>query len=232
MKNKQTILAVILTVCSVLVLNNRAFAQERSGVDVFAGYANIQAEGLPDRNSSAAFFDGDFFQRRTTFHGFNASVTGFPTNIFGITGEFSFSRKGNRESVSGGEDSLHTDIYYFLAGPAWSFRNSSRVEPFVRLMGGGAHTRFEAESSRPTGSGGTSTSSFDVKSTDWAAGAGAGLDLRASEHFKIRLLQVDWLPVFLRDHSINVLGANGVIQPQTLEGKRQDNFRFSTGIVF
>jgi hypothetical protein len=49
---------------------------------------------------------------------------------------------------------------------------------------------------------------------------------------KLRVLQLDWTPVFLRDRTVQVLGTNGVIQPSTLEGQRQDNVRFSFGVVF
>lgn len=229
---KTKVFGLFLAICVGFVAAPQGSAQDRSGLDIFAGYANLQAEGLPDPNSSAAFFDADFFQRRTSLHGFNVSATGFPSDFFGLTGDFSFNRKGRRNTLANGEDSFHTDVYYFMAGPSFSIRNSSRVEPFMRILAGGAHTRYEVSSSRNIATGGTNTSSFDVGATDFAAAAGAGLDVRINDNFKIRIFQADWAPVFLRNRSINVLGSNGVITPQALEGKRQDNFRFSAGIVF
>jgi hypothetical protein len=74
--------------------------------------------------------------------------------------------------------------------------------------------------------------SFEVSSTDFSAAAGGGLDVRLGEQVKLRVIQVDYAPIFLRNRSINVLGSNGVIIPATLEGKRQDNFRFGIGLVF
>jgi opacity protein-like surface antigen len=232
------IITALLTMVSLAVVAPIGLAQRaepsepRSGTDVFVGYTNLQAEGLPEQNTPTGVFNTEFFRNRTTLHGFNTSVTGFPSNAFGITGDFSFDRKGTRNSFSNGEDFRHTDVYYFMAGPTLSLRNSSRVEPFVRALAGGAHTRYEVSSRRDTPGGGSVIGSFEVGSTSFAAAAGGGIDLRFAENLKLRLIQVDWAPVFLRDRTVDVLGANGVIQPQTLEGQRQDNVRFSFGLVF
>lgn len=223
------ILVVLIAASGFLLAPIAAFAQ-RSEVDFFVGYSNLQAEGLPERNVSVPF-DSEFFRNRTTLHGINASITGFASDAFGITGDFSFNRKERRSDVTGGEDILRTDVYYFVAGPAVSFRNASRVEPFLRILGGGAHTRFEALSRRDVVNG-TTESSFDTGSTSFAMLVGGGLDVRVAENFKLRVIQVDYSPVFLRDRTVDILGSTGVIQPQTLEGQRQDNLRFSFGVVF
>jgi hypothetical protein len=97
-------------------------------------------------------------------------------------------------------------------------------------MGGAAHTRFDVASNRTTPV--ATDSSFEVDSTDFAGAVGGGIDIRMAENLKLRLVQVDWVPVFLRDRSVDVLGSGGVIQPQTLQGQRQDNFRFAIGLVF
>jgi hypothetical protein len=98
-------------------------------------------------------------------------------------------------------------------------------------MAGVAHTSFQASTTIPQTAGGSATSSFDVSSNDFTASAGGGIDLRVGENTKIRLLQMDWMPVFLSDRSIQVLGDNGVL-PTTLNHQRQDNWRFSIGFVF
>ena len=118
-----------------------------------------------------------------------------------------------------------------MGGPQFKLKNDSRIEPFLRVLAGGAHTKFEV-SSRQTTSTGTITNSFETSSTDFAMGVGGGLDIRLGDRFSIRAFQVDYTPVFLRDRSINVLGQTGAIQPFTIEGQRQDQVRFSVGIVF
>ena len=219
-----------LLVCGVIV--TPAAAQSDSPVEFFAGYTNLQSEGLPNRNTPGWLFDNGFFRSRSTSHGANVALSGFATNWFSLTGDVSFARQNEKAANSvGGEDSARIDTYYFLGGPTWKIRKAFNLEPFARVMAGAAHTRFRAASTTPT-AGGTSTSSFKVGSTDFAASVGGGFDLRLSDRAKLRLLQVDYAPVFLRDKTVDVLGNNGVIQPTELEGQRQDNVRFSFGIVF
>lgn len=98
-------------------------------------------------------------------------------------------------------------------------------------MAGGAHTRFKA-SREFGGSAATIANSFEVGSTDFAAAAGGGIDIRMGDRTRLRLIQVHYAPVFLRDRTVQVLGSTGVIEPSTLEGQRQDNFRFSFGVTF
>lgn len=215
------------TVACILIAAPLVSAQSP---EFFIGYSNLQSEGLPERNDPGWAFNSDFFKSRTTLHGINAAVTGYIEN-FGITGDFSFNRKGHSDDFAGGQSKRHTDTYYFLAGPTVKLNKGGKAQPFGRVMAGAAHTRFEAstEFDNPLG---TNTSSFDVGSTDFTAAVGGGVDIRMGERVKLRVVQVDWAPVFLRDRTVQVLGANGVIQPSTLNGQRQDNWRFAFGFAF
>lgn len=199
--------------------------------EIFVGYSNLQSEGLPDRNDPNWPFNTAFFSNRSTLHGVNAAITGYGSAGIGLTGDFSFGRRGHTNAFTGGQDNRHTDTYYFLGGPSFKFSPRTKVQTFVRVMAGAAHTRFKA-SQEFTGSGGSITNSFEVGSTDFAASAGGGFDVRVGERTKLRVIQFDYAPVFLRDRTVQVLGSSGVIQPSTLEGQRQDNFRFSFGVTF
>lgn len=226
----RTLLALI--VCLAAAAPAGYAQSDESPVEFFAGYTNLQSEGLPNRNTPGWLFDNGFFRNRSTSHGANVAISGFATNWFSLTGDVSFNRQSETAANSiGGEDSARTDTYYFLGGPTWKIRGAGRFQPFARVMAGAAHTRFRAATTVPSG-GGTTTSSFRVGSTDFAASVGGGFDVRLSDHAKLRLLQVDYAPVFLRDRTVDVLGNNGVITPTDLEGQRQDNLRFSFGVVF
>lgn len=220
-----------LIVGSLLLLTPAAFAQNDRKWDFFIGYSNLQAEGVPDPNDPSQFFDNDFFDRRRGAHGVNAAITGYLGSVFGIKGDFSFHQTKDQTDFTNGSDTVKNQVYYFMAGPTLKFRNSSRIEPFVHALAGGAHTRFEVES-RVTSTTGTTRNTFDTGSTDFAAAFGGGVDVRLGDRFSIRAFQVDYAPVFLRDRSISVLTSAGALQPFTLEGQRQDNIRLSIGIVF
>jgi len=206
-------------------------AQSERSTEVFIGYSNLQGEGLPNQNDPDNFFSNDFLNNRTTLHGVNGAVTFFPLDMFGLTGDISFNRKSNNFDFTGGNNSADTDVWYFMAGPTFTLPSSSRFQPFGRIMAGAAHTAFEMEQERVVGNG-TLRNSFDVGSTDFAMGVGGGLDITVSDNFKLRVIQVDYSPIFLGDRAVTVLGQAGVLRPVQLEGQRQDNVRFSFGVIF
>ena len=99
------------------------------------------------------------------------------------------------------------------------------LRAFVEVLGGTLHAELRFP-------GGTFDTSFDTGATDFAMAVGGGVDVRLSDNFSLRLIQVDYAPVFLKDRSIGRLGAAGAIVPFTLEGQRQDNIRISVGLTF
>jgi hypothetical protein len=206
------------------------FAQSDVKPKFFIGYSNLQGEGLPDKNDPDNILSPDFIDRRTTLHGVNAEAT-LPIRNFGITGDFSFNRNDQSVDLFNGEQSVKTDVFYFVAGPSYQFRNTTRFEPFIRLMGGGARTNFEVSTRRDLTSG-TVRNEFDTHSTDLALMLGGGVDARLNDKFTLRVFQVDWAPIFLGDRAVTVLGQAGALQSMELEGQRQDNLRFSFGVTF
>jgi opacity protein-like surface antigen len=207
------------------------FAQSDRKTEFFVGYSNLQAQGLPDKNNVTGIFSSDFLNDRSTLHGFATEVNGFLSGNFGLTGSFSFNENKQSNATFLRSDSVKTDILYFMGGPTFKVGNSSRFQPFVRVLAGGAHTRFDVNSERTFASGAL-TNSFNTHTTDFAMGAGGGLDWRVKDKFKVRLFQVDYAPVFLSDQSVRRLTDAGAIEPVTLNGQRMDNFRFVFGVVF
>src|ERR1051325_11451431 len=137
------------------------FAQSDRRTEVFLGYSNLQAQGLPDKNNITGIFGSDFLNNRTTLHGFNTDVSAFLTDNVGLTGNFSFNENSRDNNIFNRTDSVKTDILYFMGGPTLSIGHSSRLQPFVRFLAGGAHTRFNIKSER-TFSTGNITNSFDT----------------------------------------------------------------------
>jgi len=225
---RYVLLTGVLMLCSISL-----FAQsERRKPEIFLGYSNLQAQGLPDKNNVTGIFESDFLNSRTTLHGFDTQVSGFLTDNFGLTGNFSFNENSRSNDTTFRSDTVKNDIFYFLGGPTLSIGHSSRVQPFVRLMAGAAHNTFNIESERTTSSGGTLTNKFKTGTTDFAGALGGGIDWRIADKVKVRVIQFDYTPVFLSDQSIETLSSAGAVQPATLNGQRMDNFRFSFGIVF
>lgn len=206
------------------------------GPEVFVGYSNLQAEGLPEPNESGSV-GRSLFGQRTGLHGINTEITGYFTPRFGLTGDFSYNQRNrnftdiNTGGGNIGTGSLKTRVLEFMGGPTVRFPNTTRATPFLHALFGVANTRFEAET-RTVLTSGTVTNNFNTSSTDFAMALGGGLDVRVNERVGIRAVQLDYNPVFLRDRSVNVLSQAGVIQPARIEGQRQDNIRLSFGVTF
>lgn len=204
---KAILLTVFIICCAQLA---HAQDSERK-VEFFGGYSHLNTD-LEEPDAPLDRFDN--------LDGFNVSVTGYLTKRFGITGDFSAHFRSQTEDLPGGTIRFRSRSFNYLGGPQVRFINSTRVTPFIHALAGVANNRFAY---RATATG-TSTPAADVSVsvTDFALALGGGLDLRVSKRVALRLFQIEYNPVFLRDRP--ELNTNG--------GRRLDNVRFSIGIVF
>ena len=229
---KLSLLSLLTLLCALPCAAQTA-AGDDGRAEFFVGYSNLQAEGLPERNTTTGSFSDDLFGERTGLHGVNVAATGYLTPRFGLTGDFSYhARDRNFTPAGGGEGDIDTRVINLLGGPQVRFPNQTRSTPFLRALFGVANTRFNVSTSTQPAGGGNVTSSFSTNATDFAMALGGGLDVRVSERVALRVFQIDYNPVFLRERSINVLGGAGAIQPTRLESNRQDNIRLGFGVTF
>jgi len=141
-------------------------------------------------------------------HGWNASVTGNVTRYFGIEGDFS-GHYGSPNVYGFTVPFVDVHSHAFMGGPKLSFRGGSATA-FAHFLIGGANA-------------GTSAFNVSVSNTALAAAIGGGVDLNMNESIAIRVIQADYL---MTRHDTS---------PQVFMSgfkERQNNFRFSAGIVF
>jgi len=132
-------------------------AQDYPKAEVFGGYQFTHLGNGADVN----------------LNGWNASVTGNLTKVFGVTGDFS----GSYKTISG----VSAHVYTYAGGPVVSLNRDGKINPFVHALFGGA--RFGASLS---GFGSGATNGFTVM-------AGGGADAKLNERFAVRLFQADWV---------------------------------------
>ena len=195
---RKLFLAALVVAC----LAPAAWAQgsdEFPKVTFFGGYSYDK----PDVNDSDA----------PNLHGFDTQVTGHLNKYFGVKGDFSahFGREGVSDDIVCVQAPcpsfrVKTQLYQFFAGPEVRARNTSSVTPFAHALVGAAHLRRSVSASFIPG-GVTSTN------TRFALAVGGGVDVRASDRIDIRVVQVEYNPIFFPGGT-----SNGV--------------RISTGIVF
>ncbi len=213
----------ILGVVFLLAATTSIIAQEKRA-EVFIGYSNLQAGKSFDDLGNLNTFSESF--KRNSMNGVEASITGFPVSWFGLTGDFSYHRKRNNTSITGISSEYKREAFYYMAGPTLKIRNASRIEPHLHAFFGAAHLR-ENYSLTTTTSTGNSQIAFQPNITKFAMGLGGGLDVRLGKKFSLRLIQVDYTPVFTGDRLVTV--NNNSIR---LDKSRLDSLRISTGIVF
>lgn len=195
-----------------------------SRAEVFIGYSNLQADRSFDDLGNLNTFRDSF--KRNGMNGVEGSVTGFPVSWLGVTGDFSYHRKEASTTVTGGASQYKREVFYFMGGPTLKIRNATRVEPFAHALIGGAHLRETYTLSTTTATG-TSQLTIAPNTTKFAMGLGGGLDVRLGDKFSLRLIQVDYAPIFTGDRLLNV--NNNTIR---LSKDRVDNLRISVGLVF
>jgi len=171
------------------------------------------------------------FCDRRDFHGFNlgAKYNLFPT--LGIRTDFSayFNKDRSIDTFGSGADA-HTDTnsfdektYVLVIGPEVR-REYGSWRPFAHAMAGVA--RQNATDTQ------TSTGPFDFtihdRTTSLALKVGGGIDVRLSPRLDLRVIEIDYEPIFAKDRHTPVQG----FFDQSVKGKTAQNVTFSVGLVW
>ena len=150
----------------VIAFGAFSFAQDLPKAEIFGGY---QFTSLDAQELGAG-------QDRVNLNGWNAAVTGYFNDNFGITADFSGAY--GKPDFGGGVE-VETRLHSYLFGPTVRF-GGERATPFVRALFGGISGRAEA---------------LGIETTDSSFGMalGGGFDVNASPNFAIRVAQFDYM---------------------------------------
>jgi opacity protein-like surface antigen len=148
------------------------------------------------------------------------------------TGEFNFnSHLGVVADVSGyggtGDvDSFadHLRQYNYLFGPQLTQRHIGPFDVFVRGLVGTSHARVSFNNSAGTFTcpNGQVNATCTETENRFAYGAGGGIDLNATRHIGLRLVQIDYLRNAFTNCSTTATSC-------ATQNGRQDNFRIAAG---
>ncbi|HYG79648.1 MAG TPA: outer membrane beta-barrel protein [Pyrinomonadaceae bacterium] len=178
-----------------------------------------------------------FFCERRGMNGFDASATFNLGRYVGLKGNVSahFDSQSFSDTFDlGGGQTFTANVntterlYQFMAGVQVkdNAREGGAVRPFAHALAGVARqtVRFRTPPS-------DASEGFDARAdeTSFALKLGGGLDVRLSERVALRLIEVNYNPVFARDRP---LAGQGITVPITVSGRTAHNFTVGVGIVF
>lgn len=217
---------LILLFCITMLSSIFTLAQTADDYHKFEGsvnFSNNQIDtGISDDNDDLQ----DFFQDREGFNGFEGSVVGNVSRYVGIKGDFSAHFKEFAFNVPQvgttptARVAVDASLYNFLGGVQVkdNSKDGARFRPFGHALIGAAHRRTKLDNSFFSSAfcqqaGVDCRTGLSDSETGFAAAIGGGIDIKATNRFSIRAIQVDY-------------------NPTRFGGTFQNNFRFGVGVVF
>jgi opacity protein-like surface antigen len=213
---KVLLLATLIALCASVI-----YAQDRSRPEFFAGYSfETMDSGIKNSDFLGTGITSTTLEQRYKLNGFNVSGTGYFTKRFGITGDFSAGFERRIDDFGIVQTNAKFSVYNVTAGPQVKFFSNRRVAPFVHALFGLARRSLketvEVGVSAPITFAEDSTTSF-------AMNLGGGIDVRLNDRIDVRVIQVDYNPIFLKSRTVEDV----VFPSRTAHG-----LRFSIGLVF
>ncbi len=222
--------------------------------DVYGGYSlgrfetNVNSASFTGLGGTQAFANlcstatGDmigphfqkFFCTRRNFNGIEGSVTRNVSKYVGIQGDFTahfksqtyidnFTPPGLNQTISNEER-----LYNVLGGiQIKDNRSSKRLKPFAHALVGFA--RYTNRQAQTLDLFPAANFVIQDRETSLALKLGGGLDIRAGKRVDIRVIQIDYNPIFAGDRRAKSI--SGPFNPVNFTGKTANNFTIGVGIV-
>ena len=191
---RKLLLLSLLAACVTV----RAQDRDQSKFEVFGGYSFEHIAICGNAAGGCGLESGDLASLPRNLNGWNAAFTGYLSESLGITGDFS----GHYASQSSGINTVKFSRFDYRFGPTFRLNaaKSEKVGAFVHLLFGGVHQSV-------------------FNTNGFSAALGGGVDMKVSQHFWVRVAQVDY--VFATVPKSSVGGGTGFT----------NGFRYSGGIV-
>jgi outer membrane protein OmpA-like peptidoglycan-associated protein len=206
---------------AILVFGFTALAQEVPKAELFLGYEYVYFNPAHEASGNQNFH----------MNGGGGAVNFNINKVLGIKAEFTGAGAGDMKVCdSTGLKCLTTsgNFFTYLFGPQLTIRKSSKLQPFVHVLFGGAYSNVYGNiAQKGTVSTGPTTADFGKHA--FALAAGGGLDLKVSKSVAIRLGQFDY---FMTRFSGRWIDTSGTGSAGGLEISNQSNFRYLGGVNF
>ncbi len=222
--------------------------------DVYGGYSlgrfktNVNSASFTSSSGTESFSNlcssatGDmigpnfqkFFCTRRNFNGFDASITRNLSKYVGIqgdlTGHFKSQTYVDKFTPPGVTQTIPTRerVWNFLGGiQLKNNTRDARVKPFGHALAGVA--RYTDRQQQILDLFPQFNFTIEDRVTSFAMKVGGGLDIRAGKRIDVRVIEVDYNPVFAGDRTAKSIA--GPFNPVKFTGRTAPNFTVGVGIV-
>jgi opacity protein-like surface antigen len=230
MRYSRVALGICLVLCSLA-----AFSQNDPKVEVFGGYSwlHLGSGGMTNSDlDSATFAVPGTNKLKNGFSGWTGEVQYNINDWVGVAADVS-GNYGTRVTVSGFTGIPGGNSYTFLVGPVVQ-QSAGKLRPFAHLLFG--FNRLDTDLVNAVLLPGTTPT--NSTNTAFAMAFGGGVDWQVGKNVSLRLGQLDYL---LTSHDFSTVSTalnNGLVNNNAVvtnllpDNTRQNNFRFSTGVVY
>jgi opacity protein-like surface antigen len=204
-----------------------AFAQDDyKKIEFFGGYSLMNFDNAAGNSNNAVV--NDLLGEKELLQGFNAAINYNFHKYVGAKFDYSFHFREDNFSRPLGSGTIDTTVQNYLFGVQIknNMKDGPKLKPFGHALVGFAVQKIDVDSPQlPTLFG---VNDFSVNETSLAFGFGGGLDVKISDRIDARLGQIDWNIIRRGDQQFpGITSGQTIVLPNT----RQDNLRFSVGIV-
>jgi opacity protein-like surface antigen len=220
------------TIITMALICSLGWAQDSTPkMQVFGGFSLVHLDNgkleAAELNSGLRVLNSPF-DVASNFMGWNAEAQYNANRWVGIVADFG-GRYGT--PITASRDNHPSGLpkasgYSFMIGPAISFRNKTKLTPYVHALFG--YDRYTQDASTITGIS-RPVSADSTTFTDVVTALGGGFDYKVSKRFSLRLVQLD---DFYTTHNFNKF-YESAFPGATFYGlgTHQRNIRVSTGLI-
>ena len=215
-------LLIVFSLCVV-----PAFAQDDyKKIEFFGGYSLMNFDNAAGNSNNAVV--NDLLGEKELLQGFNAAINYNFHKYVGAKFDYSLHFREDNFSRPLGSGTIDTTLQNYLFGVQIknNMSDGPKIKPFGHALVGFAVQKIDVDSPQlPTLFG---VNDFSVNETSLAFAFGGGLDVKISDRIDARLGQIDWNIIRRGDQQFpGITLGQTIVLPNT----RQDNLRFSVGIV-
>ena len=214
------LLAVLTLVCAPHVMAQDDYHK----VEFFGGYSVINFDNAAGDSNNVEV--NEVLGEKEALRGFNTSLTANFNKYFGAKFDYSLHLREDNFSRPLGSGTVDTSLQNFLGGVQIknNVKDGPRFKPFGHALIGVAVQKIDVDSPQLPALFGVND--FSINETSLAFALGGGVDIRVTDRIDARLGQIDWNIIRRGDQQFQGPGRI-ILLPNT----RQDNLRFSIGIV-